>query len=68
MAPAGTPPAIVARLNAAINAVLNDAETRTTLENLGTSVHPGTVEEFGAFLSAEQRKWEDVAAHAGIRG
>jgi tripartite-type tricarboxylate transporter receptor subunit TctC len=68
MAPAGTPPEIVARLNEAINAVLTQGETRATLENLGTSVRPGTVEEFRAFLSAEQRKWEDVAMHAGIRG
>jgi tripartite-type tricarboxylate transporter receptor subunit TctC len=68
MAPAGTPPEIVARLNEAINAVLTHAETRTMLETLGTSVRPGTVEEFGAFLSAEQRKWESVAMHAGIRG
>jgi tripartite-type tricarboxylate transporter receptor subunit TctC len=68
MAPAATPPAIVAKLNEAINAALTDAETRATLEKLGTSVRPGTVEEFGAFLSAEQRRWEDVVAHAGIRG
>jgi tripartite-type tricarboxylate transporter receptor subunit TctC len=68
MAPAGTPPAIVAKLNGAINAVLAHAETRATLENLGSSVRPGTVEEFATFLAAEQRKWEEVAALAGIRG
>lgn len=68
MAPAGTPSEIVARLNGAINAVLTQGETRAMLENLGTSVRPGTVEEFGNFLTAEQRKWEDVAMHAGIRG
>jgi len=68
MAPAGTPPAIVAKLNGAINAVLAHAETRAMLENLGSSVRPGTAEEFGAFLAAEQRKWEEVATLAGIRG
>jgi tripartite-type tricarboxylate transporter receptor subunit TctC len=68
MAPAGTPPAIVAKLNGAINAVLAHAETREMLENLGSSVRPGTAEEFRAFLVAEQRKWEEVAALAGIRG
>ncbi len=61
MAPAGTPPAIVAKLNGAINAVLAQADTRTMLENLGSSVRPSTVEEFAAFLVAEQRKWEEVA-------
>jgi tripartite-type tricarboxylate transporter receptor subunit TctC len=68
MAPAGTPPAIVAKLNDAINAVLANAETHAMLENLGSSVRPGTAEEFGAFLVAEQRKWEGVATLAGIRG
>ncbi len=65
MAPAGTPPAIVAKLNGAINAVLGHVETRAMLENLGSFVRPGTVEEFAAFLAAEQRKWEDVASLAG---
>jgi tripartite-type tricarboxylate transporter receptor subunit TctC len=64
MAPAGTPPAIVAKLNGAINAVLAQAETRAMLENLGSFVSPGTVEEFAAFLAAEQHKWEDVASLA----
>jgi tripartite-type tricarboxylate transporter receptor subunit TctC len=64
MAPAGTPPAIVAKLNGAINAVLAQAETRAMLENLGSFVRPGKVEEFAAFLAAEQHKWEDVASLA----
>jgi tripartite-type tricarboxylate transporter receptor subunit TctC len=68
MAPAGTPPAIVAKLNGAINAVLAHAETHAMLENLGSSVRPGTVEEFATFLAAEQRKWEEVATLAGIKG
>jgi tripartite-type tricarboxylate transporter receptor subunit TctC len=64
MAPAGTPSAIVAKLNGAINAVLAQDETRAMLENLGSFVRPGTVEEFAAFLAAEQHKWEDVASLA----
>jgi tripartite-type tricarboxylate transporter receptor subunit TctC len=61
MAPAGTPPAIVAKLNGAINAVLAQADTRAVLENLGSFVRPGTIGEFAAFVAAEQRKWEEVA-------
>jgi len=68
MAPAGTPPAIVAKLNGAINAVLAHEETHAMLENLGSNVRPSTAEEFGTFLAAEQRKWEDVATLAGIKG
>jgi len=68
LAPAGTPPAIVARLNDAINAALAHAETRAMLENLGSAVRPGTVEEFAAFLVAQQHKWEEVVLRAGLRG
>jgi tripartite-type tricarboxylate transporter receptor subunit TctC len=68
MAPAGTPAAIVTKLNLAINAVVEHAETHAMLENLGSSVRPGTSEEFAAFLVAEQRKWEEFTTLAGIRG
>ncbi len=68
MVPAGTPPAIVAKLNGAVNAVLAHTETRAMLENLGSFVRPGTVEEFAAFLIAEQHKWDEVATLAGIKG
>jgi tripartite-type tricarboxylate transporter receptor subunit TctC len=68
LAPAGTPPAIVAKLNDAINTVLAHAETRALLENVGSSIRHGTVEEFVAFLAAERRRWEEVVALAGIKG
>jgi len=68
LAPAGTPPAIVARLNDAFNTVLADAETRAMLENVGSSVRPGTVEDFVAFLVAEQHKWDEVVTRAGLKG
>jgi tripartite-type tricarboxylate transporter receptor subunit TctC len=67
MAPAGTPPAIVAKLNGAVNTVLAQSETRTMLENLGSFIRPATVEEFAAFLLAEQQKWDEVATLSGIR-
>jgi tripartite-type tricarboxylate transporter receptor subunit TctC len=67
MAPAGTSPAILNKLNGAINATLTHTETRATLENLGMSISPGTTGEFSAFLATEQRKWEDVVTLAGLR-
>ena len=68
LAPAGTSTAIVAKLHDAINAALSHPETRTVLENLGSSIRPGTIEEFGAFLAAERRRWEEVVVLAGIKG
>jgi tripartite-type tricarboxylate transporter receptor subunit TctC len=58
----------VDRLNGAINAALADAETCNRLENLGLTVSPGTIADFSAFLTSEQRKWEDVVMRTGIRG
>lgn len=68
MAPGGTPPTIVGKLNGAVNAVLADPQTRAMLENLGSFVRPATVDEFTAFLVAEQRKWDEVVTLAGIKG
>jgi len=68
MAPAGTPSAVVTKLHDAINAALTHAETRAVLENLGSAVRPGTIEEFAAFLTAERRRWDEVVTLAGIKG
>jgi tripartite-type tricarboxylate transporter receptor subunit TctC len=67
MAPAGTPAAIVAKLNGAVNTVLAQPATRTMLESLGAFIRPATIEEFAAFLVAEQRKWDEVATLSGIK-
>jgi hypothetical protein len=42
--------------------------TRAVLENLGSAVRPGTIEEFAAFLTAERRRWDEVVTLAGIKG
>jgi tripartite-type tricarboxylate transporter receptor subunit TctC len=68
LAPAGTPPAVVAKLHDSINTALTHPETRTVLENLGSAIRPCTIEEFGVFLAAERRRWEEVVALAGIKG
>jgi hypothetical protein len=38
------------------------------LENLGSAIRPGTIEEFVAFPAAERRKWDEVVTLAGIKG
>src|SRR6266540_299085 len=60
VAPAGTPPAIVSRLNAAINDSVKSPEIVAALAKLGAEVRPGSAEEFGAFLARERGKWVDV--------
>jgi tripartite-type tricarboxylate transporter receptor subunit TctC len=67
VAPAGTPPGIIARLNAVINESLHTREMQATLATLGSQPRIGTAQEFASFLSAETRKWGAVAQKAGVR-
>ena len=66
-APAGTPDAIVARLNAAINEGLVAPEMQETIAKLGAVAVPGSAADFAAFIAGEERKWAAVAKAANIR-
>jgi tripartite-type tricarboxylate transporter receptor subunit TctC len=66
VAPAGTSPAIVARLNAAINETVASAELQVRFAQLGLQPSTGTPEEFAAFFAAENRKWAAIVADARI--
>jgi tripartite-type tricarboxylate transporter receptor subunit TctC len=66
-APAGTPTAVVARLNVAINQGLAGSEMQTDLAKFGAAAATGTPEEFARFIVAERQKWTAVAASAGIK-
>jgi tripartite-type tricarboxylate transporter receptor subunit TctC len=67
MAPAGTPAAIVARLNAAINEGVQATDMQETITQLGAVTNPGPPERFGAFIAAELAKWRAVAAAANVK-
>ena len=67
MAPAGTPAAIVQRLNAETNAALADADVRKKAEAVGLQLRGGTAAEFAAFLDSEARKWAQVIKAANIK-
>jgi len=67
VAPAGVAPAIIARLNAAINESLKAPAVQSTLAQLSVDVKPGSPEEFGAFLAKEKEKWLAVARAAKIQ-
>ena len=67
LAPAGTPRAIVAKLNADINAVLKDPEASGTLVKLGFTPVGGTPEQFGQLISSAIPKWGRVIKEANIK-
>lgn len=66
LVPAGTSPAIVERLNAAVSKVMSTEDARVTLLQLGQYPFIGSSEEFSAFIKAQQQHWNDVVSSAGI--
>ena len=64
---AGTPPEIVARLQAEVAKVLRQPEVRERLAALGAEPIGSTPQEFGAFVRAEHARWSNVIREKGIR-
>ncbi|HYC36018.1 MAG TPA: tripartite tricarboxylate transporter substrate binding protein [Usitatibacter sp.] len=67
MAPKGTPPAVVARLNAEVNAVLADPAVKAKFAEQGAEVSGGTPEQFDAFLKREIENAARVIKAANIK-
>lgn len=67
VAPAGTPDAIVARLNAEINGALKDDATRATMATMGVEAAPGTSAQFASYIASETTKWAGVIRTARIK-
>ena len=66
LAPAGTPRAIVERLNAEINAALRLPDVRAKLEAAGIEVQGGTPQDYAALIKSDLAKWGKVVKAAGI--
>jgi len=66
-APAGTPPAIVARLNAEIVKIINMPEVKEKLIALGAEPVGNSSEEFGTIVKSEVGKWAEVVKKAGAK-
>ena len=67
VAPAGTPPAINDKLNAAFRESLAHAETRELLDKLGAEIKIGTPAEFEKMLANERAKWTAIVKAANIK-
>jgi tripartite-type tricarboxylate transporter receptor subunit TctC len=66
-APAGTPPAITAKLNAELNRALNLPEVKQTLTAQGADPAPVTQERLAALLAGDQVKWGKLIRARGIK-
>ena len=67
LVPAGTPKAIVQRLNTEIGAVLKDPDVVQKMNASGFALVGGTPEEFGALIKGESDKWAPVIRKAGVK-
>jgi tripartite-type tricarboxylate transporter receptor subunit TctC len=66
-APRGTPADIIAKLNAEINAGLNDSTIKSRFAALGTETVPLTAAEYGKIIVDETEKWGKVIRGANIK-
>jgi len=66
-APAGTPPAVLAKLESALTQVLAMPDLRKRMTEMGAVVTPLGSRQFGDYIRAEMDKWADVIVQNGIR-
>jgi tripartite-type tricarboxylate transporter receptor subunit TctC len=67
LAPANTPKAVVAKLNAAMRKVMDTAVVREKFLGLGAEPGSSSPEEFARLIADELAKWRDVAKKAGLK-
>lgn len=67
LAPAGTSPEIVQKLNAAVNRILREPEVSEQLNSLGLFPLGGSSEQFAARMRADHERWGKLIAEIGIK-
>lgn len=67
VAPKGTPPAIVAKLNAAFVKAMNHADVKDRILSQSNELGGGTPAEFAAFIDSESAKWSKLVKERDIR-
>jgi tripartite-type tricarboxylate transporter receptor subunit TctC len=67
VAPARTPPDVIARLNQALTATLADAEIKHALGDLGVDIIGGTPNDFAAYIRSEIPKWTAIIKASGAK-
>ncbi len=63
-APAGTPTDLITQLNAAVNELLSDPQTKQRIKDHGAEVSTGSPDELRALVDAELHKWQAIVARS----
>jgi tripartite-type tricarboxylate transporter receptor subunit TctC len=66
VAPAGTPPDIIAKINKVVNEGLASPEVKDKIIGLGGEPQPRSVAEFAAFIAAQYQRWGEVIRITGV--
>jgi tripartite-type tricarboxylate transporter receptor subunit TctC len=66
LAPAGTPPAVVAKLSADANRVLAETDVKLKMSIVGAEPSGNTPEEFARFIHDDQAQWTKLMKERGI--
>lgn len=66
-APAGTPRDLRERMNAEVNKALRSPEFAEKMRVLGAIPRPLSLDDFGAFLKKEQKRWKEIVERAGVK-
>jgi tripartite-type tricarboxylate transporter receptor subunit TctC len=67
LAPAGTPPELVAKIQRDAARVLSDSATRERLTNMGVDLVLNTPDEFKAYLASEIARYTQIIKSAGLK-
>jgi tripartite-type tricarboxylate transporter receptor subunit TctC len=67
LAPAGTPPEIIAKLNAGTNVALRSEAMQARLKQFVAESRPGTPQDFAAYIAAERPKWIAMAKLSNLK-
>ena len=67
LAPAGMPPAVLAKLSAEVTRIIRSPEVRERLVSQGAEVHTMSPTDFSSFFERERKQWAKVVAQGGVK-
>jgi tripartite-type tricarboxylate transporter receptor subunit TctC len=66
VAPAGTPPDVIAKLNGALRKIIDSPEVQAKFKNVGFEGFSSTPEELGTFIKVQLGEWGKMVKEAGL--